>query len=280
MDQWRISVGTFIISSTKASHQGVPSTLPSTFHRLYEYIKLMLLPIKISVGIIQLFFLAFFINIFFLSFLCFCISFEAIIFLIDPRFNNRLDPTLTSVFLGPFIFVIHARNIFSIGKSGLFFRSYSTNILSYFKRFILFSKAKSCALYTNFHFTFVVVRILLLISGSVETNPGPKQIFSSFKFAFWNLDSLPARDYARIPLIESFQASHNVDVFGVCESMLSDNVSNGDIFVNGFSPDPFRADKPHGIRNGGVCLYFKENLPIRERKDLEFPPEKLWLKSN
>ena len=43
--------------------------------------------------------------------------------------------------------------------------------------------------------------------------------------------------------------------------------------VCGFSPDPFRADKPDDTRNGGVCLYFKENLPIKRRTDLETIPE-------
>ena len=49
---------------------------------------------------------------------------------------------------------------------------------------------------------------------------------------------------------------------------MNNDISNDDILIRGFSPDPFRADKPVNIRNGGVCLYFKENLPIKERIDL------------
>ena len=125
----------------------------------------------------------------------------------------------------------------------------------------------------NALFFIIVLNILLLISG-IEVNPGPnfsKQ--SKLSFAIWNLDSIPARDFARIPLIESFQASYNFDIFGVCESLLNKNIKNDDILINGFSPDPFRADKPENTRNGGVCLYFKENLPIKERSDLETIPE-------
>ena len=40
-----------------------------------------------------------------------------------------------------------------------------------------------------------------------------------------------------------------------------------------FLSEAFRADKPVNIRNGGVCHYFKENLPIKERIDLEIIPE-------
>ena len=55
--------------------------------------------------------------------------------------------------------------------------------------------------------------------------------------------------------------------------MLTKNISNQDILINGFSPDPFRSDKDSDTRNGGVCLYFKESLPIKERCDLEILPE-------
>ena len=66
---------------------------------------------------------------------------------------------------------------------------------------------------------------------------------------------------------------HNFDIFGVCESLLNDTIPNENIFSKGFSPDPFRVDKPLNSRNGGVCLSFKENLPIKERCDLETLPE-------
>ena len=55
--------------------------------------------------------------------------------------------------------------------------------------------------------------------------------------------------------------------------MLNENISNEDIFINCFSPDPLRSDKSSTTRNGGVCLYFKESLPIKEIPDLEILPE-------
>ena len=102
---------------------------------------------------------------------------------------------------------------------------------------------------------------------------GPKDTKKKLSFAVWNLDSIPAREYARIPLIESFQATYNFDFFGVCESSLTEGIPNENIHIDGFSPDPIRADKPDDTRNGGVCLYFKENLPIRSRTDLATLPE-------
>ena len=141
-------------------------------------------------------------------------------------------------------------------------------------RSIKYSLIRTFKKYNNLIFFYTVLHILLLISGTVEVNPGPdKSKKTNLSFAVWNLDSIPARDFARIPLIETLQATYNFDIFGVCESFLNNDISNDDILIRGFSPDPFRAGKPVNIRNGGVCLYFKENLPIKERIDLEIIPE-------
>ena len=118
-----------------------------------------------------------------------------------------------------------------------------------------------------------MLQILLLLSGTVEIIPGPHTFKKKISFAIWNLDILPARDFARIPLIESLHATYDFHIFGVCESMLTKNISNQDILINGFSPDPFRSDKDSDTRNGGVCLYFKESLHIKQRCDLEILPE-------
>ncbi len=57
----------------------------------------------------------------------------------------------------------------------------------------------------------------LSFSGTVVVNPGPASKNTKLSFAVWNLDSIPARDFARIPLIETFQATYDFDIFGVCE---------------------------------------------------------------
>ena len=123
----------------------------------------------------------------------------------------------------------------------------------------------------NFAF-FLVVQSMLLILAGIEINPGPNTT-KNLSFAVWNLDSLPARDFARIPLIEAFQATYKFDVFGICESALTGEITNDNISIDGFSPDPIRADKADDTRNGGVCLYFREDLPIKSRTDLATLPE-------
>ena len=98
----------------------------------------------------------------------------------------------------------------------------------------------------NSFFITTICIILLLVSGSVEKHPGPikesrpyKVPKTSLSFAMWNLDSIPARNYCRISLIESFQAVYDFDIFGACESSLTVLIPNGEIFIHGFSLEPF-----------------------------------------
>ena len=62
-------------------------------------------------------------------------------------------------------------------------------------------------------------------------------------------------------------------MFAVCESALNKNIPNKTILIEGFSPDPIRADKSDDTRNGWVCLYFRKDLPIKSRVDLATMPE-------
>ena len=89
----------------------------------------------------------------------------------------------------------------------------------------------------------------------------------------WNLDSLPAIGFSRIPVVESFQTDHNFDPLAICEFSLSTQIPKDKIFIHGFSPDPFRADTPLYAHNGGVCLYYKENISLKRRTDLELLEE-------
>ena len=51
---------------------------------------------------------------------------------------------------------------------------------------------------------------LILQDGDIETNPGPRGEYSQYiSFCHWNLlNSLPAHNYARIPLLQTFNTLH------------------------------------------------------------------------
>ena len=115
-------------------------------------------------------------------------------------------------------------------------------------------------------------RLLLLCVGDVELNPGPisRNLFSFFH---WNQNSICARGNVKIPLIEGYNSVHHFDVLVISDSMLDSSISNNDISLEGFSKDIFRNDHPSNTKTGGVCLYYREGLSIKRRKDLEILQE-------
>ena len=127
--------------------------------------------------------------------------------------------------------------------------------------------------YIFFSISFSLInQLLLIVSGAIEVNPGPRgnEKLNYFSFAFWNLNSLVARYGARLTQIEALVANNNFHIFGICESSLSKDIPNENITIHGFSPSPFRADCPNtqDHRKGGVALFYRENLSIKERPDL------------
>jgi len=111
---------------------------------------------------------------------------------------------------------------------------------------------------------------LLLLAGDIHPNPGPPQ-HGKLRFGHWNLNSLLAREKAKIPLLEALQSVENFDMFGISESFLNDNTDPNELEIHGFDKNPIRADCPGASNHpkGGVCLYFRENLPIKHRPDLQ-----------
>ena len=54
---------------------------------------------------------------------------------------------------------------------------------------------------------------------------------------------------------------HNIDVLFLSETFLDSSFS-----IDGYQLE--RADHPNNVKWGGTCVYYKENLPIRIRKDI------------
>ena len=89
----------------------------------------------------------------------------------------------------------------------------------------------------------------------------------------WNLNSICARSAIKIPLIEAYNSVHYFDIITISESMLDQSISDDSIFIEGFSREIYRSDHPSNSKTGGVCVYFREGLPIKRRSDLELLQE-------
>ena len=66
----------------------------------------------------------------------------------------------------------------------------------------------------------------------------------------------------------AFITSNNFDIVCLSETFLDSNIPNDDvnIRINGYAL--LRADHPNYIKRRGVCIYFKESLPLIKRNDL------------
>jgi hypothetical protein len=129
-------------------------------------------------------------------------------------------------------------------------------------------------------FLSLVTRSLLIRSGSVHVNPGPRgnRVLS---FATWNVNSLLAREGVKKSYIEAEDSLRNFDIFGVCESALTDRTQINELNIDRFLAVPERADcKKIGKAKGGVCLYYKDHVPLTRKKDLEFLDESIVAEIN
>ena len=71
------------------------------------------------------------------------------------------------------------------------------------------------------------LRILLLIkSGGIETNPGPKKKTVLLKFFHWDLNEPAARDFNKLPLIKVYRATNKFDIVCLSETFPYSSMSN------------------------------------------------------
>ena len=105
-------------------------------------------------------------------------------------------------------------------------------------------------------------KLLLILCGDVEVNPGPGQ-WTSLSFCHWNLNSISAHDFVKVSLLEAYNAIHKFDRICLSETFLNSSLQNDDdsLVLNGYKL--VRADNPSDLKRGGVCIYFKESLPIK-----------------
>ena len=123
-----------------------------------------------------------------------------------------------------------------------YFLSICLIILTFHKRLFFYAftayigKSSNALLFINDYFrNLPFVSLLLLRSGDIETNPGPKKL-SLIKFCHWNLNGLAAHDFLQVSLIEVFITTHNSDIICLSETFLDFTVSQNDenIMINGY----------------------------------------------
>ena len=110
-----------------------------------------------------------------------------------------------------------------------------------------------------------MVQTLLIISGTLEVNPGPDISKRTLSFAVWDLDRIPGRDSLQeFHLLKPYKQRM---ILTCLEWVIL--ISNENILSNGFSPDSFRSDKSPTIRNGEGYIVAKSHSIAWRPKDFK-----------
>ena len=106
--------------------------------------------------------------------------------------------------------------------------------------------------------------ILIMLCSGVEINPGPKAISQQgFSVCHWNLDSIFAHDFAKIFLLKAYVAIHKFDIIYLSETYLNSSIptNNDNLDIDGYNL--VHSDHPSNTKRGGVCIYYRNYLPLR-----------------
>ena len=110
--------------------------------------------------------------------------------------------------------------------------------------------------------TFVYIFSFLYCHGHIELNPGPrKSKENTLSICHWNLNSITAHNFSKLTQLKAYISTYKHDFICLSETYLDSSIPANLIEIEGYNL--VRADHPDNIKRGGVCIYYKESLPVR-----------------
>ena len=87
-------------------------------------------------------------------------------------------------------------------------------------------------------------------------------------FCHWNLNGLIGHDSTKISLLQAYITQHNYDIICLTETFLNSSIQSrhNRITIEGYNL--IRSDHPSDSKKGGVCIYYKEHIPLILRDDI------------
>ena len=106
---------------------------------------------------------------------------------------------------------------------------------------------------------------MLYYCGGIEINPGAKR--SSLTLCHWNLNGVAAHEFIEVSLLKGYITERNFDI-SISETFLNSSTDSEDdrLKIEGYNL--IRSDHPSGSKKGGICVYYKEQIPLVRRDDL------------
>ena len=115
--------------------------------------------------------------------------------------------------------------------------------------------------FTHF-FWFYIKKIIL--SGDVKTNPGPQsKRFQECSICHWNLNSIATHSSVKVSLLKMYIIIYNYDVICLSETYLDSSILSDDNNLEIPGYDLIRAHHPSNSKQGGVCVYYRNSLPLK-----------------
>ena len=109
--------------------------------------------------------------------------------------------------------------------------------------------------------TFVYIFSFLYCHGYIELNPGPrKSKENTLSICHWNLNSITAHNFSKLTQLKAYISTYKHDIICLSETYLDSSIPDNLIEIESYNL--VRADHPDNIKGGGVCIYYKESLPV------------------
>ena len=107
--------------------------------------------------------------------------------------------------------------------------------------------------------TLALIMLLIICSGDVETNPGPKKNIK-ISLCHRNFNGIAAWNLSKVSLLQAMATTHEYDIICLSGTFLGSSFNSLDDLINieGYNN---RADHPNDNRRrvGGVCMYILKN---------------------
>ena len=109
-----------------------------------------------------------------------------------------------------------------------------------------------------------LIQLLLICSGDIEINPGPKTK-NQISFCHWNLNGLAAHNFTKVSLLQALSVTHDYDIICVTETFLDSSISNDDERINIKGCNLLRANHPRNKKEEPfLCITRNTFLLLKE----------------
>ena len=116
--------------------------------------------------------------------------------------------------------------------------------------------------FVSYNFLRWLYVLLITLSGDVELNPGPKRnTVQTLSICHWNLNSICAHNFAKLTLLRAYVSVRKFDIICLSETYLDYSIDDENLEISGYYL--IRSDHPSNIKRGGICIYYKNFLPLK-----------------